>query len=195
LGGRLNVPLAESARQVIAQIAQSVPAFEGITYTALSEAIEQWPLVGNEDLYYGGTTIRNTQGVGVTLSSSAERGEALDEKHVLIPELLRLDGLMAVPITRLYDLGKTLSYSQVLQPRLPHRPFIVLHPDFAKAMDYQDAQVVDAVLNDVTVEAVVRLDANIEANIALVPRSMGFPIDGPAVLVLNVREIDQPPAA
>ena len=33
----------------------------------LAEVVEQWPIIGREDLYYGGTGYKNSQGLGVQL--------------------------------------------------------------------------------------------------------------------------------
>lgn len=61
-----------SARLVMDKIAATVPAFAGISYGKLAEVTEQWPIVGRGDLYYGGTTYENRQGLGVHLNSIKE---------------------------------------------------------------------------------------------------------------------------
>ncbi len=60
---------ARSARLVMDKIAASVPAFAGISYGKLAEVAEQWPIVGRGDLYYGGTTYENRQGLGSHLQT------------------------------------------------------------------------------------------------------------------------------
>jgi NADH-quinone oxidoreductase subunit G len=57
-----------SARLVMDRLAATVPAFTGISYRKLAEVTEQWPIVGRGDLYYGGTTYENSQGLGVHLA-------------------------------------------------------------------------------------------------------------------------------
>ncbi|MCS7010983.1 MAG: NADH-quinone oxidoreductase subunit NuoG [Anaerolineales bacterium] len=57
-----------SALRVMDKIAVSIPAFAGISYGKLAEVTEQWPIVGRGDLYYGGTTYENRQGLGVHLN-------------------------------------------------------------------------------------------------------------------------------
>ncbi len=57
-----------SALLVMDMIAASVPAFAGISYGKLAEVTEQWPIIGRSDLYYGGTSYQNSQGLGVHLS-------------------------------------------------------------------------------------------------------------------------------
>lgn len=57
-----------SAPLVMDRIAAMVPAFGGISYGKLAEVSEQWPIVGRGDLYYGGTSYQNSQGLGVHLA-------------------------------------------------------------------------------------------------------------------------------
>ena len=56
---------------VMERIAAQVPDYAGITYQKLAEVVEQWPIVGRQDVYYGGTTYENSQGIGVQLRSSS----------------------------------------------------------------------------------------------------------------------------
>ena len=53
------------------RLAASVKAFSGLSYLKLAEVAAQWPMVGRGDLYYGGTTYENTQGLGVHLALAA----------------------------------------------------------------------------------------------------------------------------
>ncbi len=57
-----------SALLVMDRLAAAVPAFSGISYRKLAEVTDQWPIVGRGDLYYGGTTYENSQGLGVHLA-------------------------------------------------------------------------------------------------------------------------------
>ncbi len=56
-----------SPRKVMDRMAVIVPAYKGISYEKLVEVQEQWPIIGRADLYYGGTSYQNTQGLGVHL--------------------------------------------------------------------------------------------------------------------------------
>ena len=81
-----------SASHVMDRLAASVKAFSGVSYLKLAEVVEQWPIVGRADMYYGGTTYENKQGLGVQLAladltpnpSPKGRGESLrpDEDQV-----------------------------------------------------------------------------------------------------------------
>ncbi len=79
---------------------------------------DQWPIVGRSDLYYGGTTYGNKQGLGVQLAlatASSPAVKAEKSKGALHPSD---DKWLAVPITRLYDLGLTVRTSELLLPHI-----------------------------------------------------------------------------
>ena len=61
---------------VFPQICAETPGYADLTYQKLAEVSEQWPIMGREDLYYGGTGYENKQGLGVQLAPAG--GEAPD---------------------------------------------------------------------------------------------------------------------
>jgi NADH-quinone oxidoreductase subunit G len=61
-----------SALLVMDKLAAAVKSFTGISYTKLSEVSDQWPIIGRSDLYYGGTSYHNSQGLGVHLAQKTE---------------------------------------------------------------------------------------------------------------------------
>ena len=75
IGQRLGVTLPRHAATLFLEIAASVPAYAGLSYQKLAEVVEQVPDVGGRDLYYGGTSYTNSQGLGVQWppASSAAR--------------------------------------------------------------------------------------------------------------------------
>ncbi|MBN2388017.1 MAG: NADH-quinone oxidoreductase subunit NuoG [Anaerolineales bacterium] len=62
-----------SAGLALERAAAVVPAFAGLSYGRLAEVVEQWPIVGRGDMYYGGTTYENSQGLGVHLGSAENK--------------------------------------------------------------------------------------------------------------------------
>ena len=72
-----------SASHVMDRLAASVKAFSGVSYLKLAEVTDQYPIVGRADLYYGGTTYENKQGLGVQLAlnpgSSSDGSEVKSE--------------------------------------------------------------------------------------------------------------------
>jgi NADH-quinone oxidoreductase subunit G len=161
-------------------LAASVKSFEGLTYARLAEVRPQWPIVGRGDLYYGGTTYENTQGMGAHLSTAAGRGEKVSIPRVQREAVRRPkeNELMAVPVTKLYDRGTTVLPAGLLHERIGDAS-VVLHPDAAKNLNVEVGQTVSVSFNGVSGEVVVKLDDTIPVGVALIPRSMGLAIREP----------------
>jgi NADH-quinone oxidoreductase subunit G len=103
-----------SAQQIFEAIAAEVPTYAGITYAAISQSEAQWPPMGREDLYYGGTVYDNTGGVGVRYAADAERaGFAANVVAVNAPEPT-LEALNR-KARMLYQAGELIKRSSVIQ--------------------------------------------------------------------------------
>ena len=102
------------------------------------------------------------------------------------PEMPSAD-LVAVPVTSLYDHGTTLVPSEVLDPRIP-MPFLALNPADADKQKATDGMTVSVRVNAASATVVVKVDENVPAGFALVPRSMGISIQGPAPIEIRVAE-------
>ncbi len=180
VAGELGLDLeGRSASHVMDRLAASVKAFSGVSYRKLAEVTAQWPIVGRNDLYYGGTTYENKQGLGVPLavtslipaSSSKGKGGSLrpDENQWL-----------AVPVTRLYDRGITVVTSELLKQHIGEVS-IILNPEAAKSLGVQAGDLLK--VNELEAQAV--LDETVPASVVLVPRSMGLPVGMPVVAKLK----------
>jgi NADH-quinone oxidoreductase subunit G len=185
IGNLLDIELeARSPRLVFERLAVQVKGFEGISYGKLAKVSPQWPIIGRGDLYYGGTSYANTQGLGVQLTSTSQRGEAFK-----LPELKSAKSprpkegeLLGVPVTRLYDHGVTVDTSELLHQRVGELT-VGLHPSAAEGL--ATGQRLKVSLNGATAEAILKIDESIPAGVALLPRSMGFPITAPAAVSLT----------
>lgn len=164
-------------------LAASVKSFEGLNYARLAEVKPQWPIVGRGDLYYGGTTYENTQGMGAQLSAAAMRGETVSIPRVEKEAVVRPkeNELLAVPVTKLYDRGTTVLPAELLHERIGDAS-VVLHPEAAKGLGVDAGQTVNVSFNGVSGEAVVKLDETISVGVALIPRSMGLAICEPVAV-------------
>ena len=172
---------SRSASHVLDRLAASVKAFAGLSFLKLAEVTGQWPIVGRGDLYYGGTTYENTQGLGVHLvlnSAFTPAPSPVKKEQSLRPDE---DQWLAVPVTRLYDRGITVDTSALLQPHIGAASFI-LNPQSAKSLGIQSGDLLK--VNGVEAPAV--LDETVPASVILVPRSMGTPIAGPVVIKITV---------
>jgi NADH-quinone oxidoreductase subunit G len=181
LGKKLGLDLeGSSAGLVFERLAAAQKDYAGLSYAKLAEVAAQWPIVGRGDLYYGGTTYENTQGLGVQLVSAAERGE-----KVSLPKVQKAAGprpkedeLLAVPVTRLYDRGTTVAPAELLEARIGGAT-VALHPEAAKKLGVQEGQQVKVSFNGFKGEAILKIDETISTGVVLVPRSMGLPISAP----------------
>ncbi|HRF96637.1 MAG TPA: NADH-quinone oxidoreductase subunit NuoG, partial [Aggregatilineales bacterium] len=78
-----------SAAAVMQEIAKTITAFDGITYRSLAKVERQFPDVGGNDLYYGGTAYQNKGGLGVQLPTSADKGETVSAGKVQLPTVAK----------------------------------------------------------------------------------------------------------
>lgn len=185
IGNRLGFDMEKNlVSKVFDQIAENISNYNDLSYRKLAEVHEQWPIVGRSDLYYGGTTYENSQGLGVHLMPSATNVPLgwPDLPDLVTPKL----GLLAVPVTCLYDQGTTLLPTEMLHERIPES-FIKLNPADAERMRIPGDAQVRVVLDDKpAVFARVRLDDSIPERVVLVPRSFGLPIDGPTSVEIKL---------
>jgi NADH-quinone oxidoreductase subunit G len=171
-----------AASLVMDKLAASMPVFSSLSFLKLAEVTDQWPIVGRGDLYYGGTTYENKQGLGVSLPlvpltpSTSGRGANENSLH---PDESQF---MAVPITRLYDLGITVRTTALLAPHIGEATLRV-HPETAKKAGLQDSAEIH--LNGFETTLKVVMDESVPASVGLVPRSMGIPIHEPVVVSVN----------
>jgi NADH-quinone oxidoreductase subunit G len=160
--------------------------FARLSYDRLADVHEQWPIVGRGDVYYGGTTYENRHGLGVQLFTTAQQGKKVRLPRVRRPATLRPKEkqLLAVPITRLYDRARTVSSAPLLGNRIGE-PYVTLHPSAAEKLGLTDGQHVVIGLDGTSEHVLLKIDPNVAAGVALVPRSMGLPIRAPTPIRLK----------
>ncbi|HEX9596369.1 MAG TPA: molybdopterin-dependent oxidoreductase, partial [Anaerolineales bacterium] len=161
------------------RLAAATEGYKDLDYGELAEVKPQWPIIGREDVYYGGTTYDNTQGLGVQLSSAAEHGQS--PVLSFAPPLEReahKEGLLAVPVTRLYDRGSTVIPSKLLSARL-QGPQVVLNPEDAERLGLDLGKPATLTLNGTQSTVTAHIDNSLPTGVVLIPRSAGLPISGP----------------
>jgi NADH-quinone oxidoreductase subunit G len=176
----------DAAALVFVGIVGKFADYAELDYKALAEVADQWPIVGREDLYYGGTTYENRQGLGVKLQTDSERGSSVALSLFDFPELPQSDGLLAVPVTSLYDQGHTLHYSDVLQPRLPE-PFVVLSAVDAEELGVASGADLAVKVNGTNAEVTAKVDQNLSKGVVLAPRSLGLPVSSPTPITVKAK--------
>ncbi|HEY62063.1 MAG TPA: NADH-quinone oxidoreductase subunit NuoG, partial [Anaerolineae bacterium] len=121
LGVKLGLDLpGQFPSLVMPRICETFPAYQGITYQKLAQVIKQNPIIGREDLYYGGTSYENKQGLGLQLPLSETNNEST-KAPIDLPQKIEVPegSLLAVPVTRLYDRGQLITKSEILQAHIP----------------------------------------------------------------------------
>jgi NADH-quinone oxidoreductase subunit G len=167
-----------SAPHVMDRLSAFFKAFSGISYLKLAEVTDQWPIVGRDDLYYGGTTYANRQGLGVTLALAALPPASTPiERERYHPDE---DQWLAVPVTRLYDRGITVLTYELLQNHVGE-PTVIMQPEAAMSLGVHPGDLLD--VNGMKAQVV--LDDTVPASVVLVPRSMGLPVGMPVVAKLK----------
>jgi NADH-quinone oxidoreductase subunit G len=194
LGKHLGLELeADFPARVMMQLAAKVPVYAELgpdPYRKLAEVTEQWPMVGRSDLYYGGNTYENTQGLGVQLTSAVEREEIVsltwpqpqEPIQALSPQLI------AVPVTILYDRGQTVLPSALLSQRIP-KPYVVMNPHDAENLGLTGSSRARITISGFETFVDIQQDKTLTQGFILVPRSLGIPITGP-INVAITNEVD-----
>ena len=96
-------------------------------------------------------------------------------------------GLIAVPITRLYDHCVMVSTSDLLQSHLT-KPFIAINPFDAQTQKTTDGMTVNVSVNGASALVLVIIDDNVPVGTALVPRNCGIPVTKPERIVIRIAE-------
>jgi NADH-quinone oxidoreductase subunit G len=175
--------IEESALRIFNKIAEKVPAFKGMSYRQLAQVTEQWPIIGREDVYYGGASYANAQGLGMHLSLPDQAPSLSWPKANEIN--LREGAMFAVPVTILYDHGQLISHSQLLHQRTPATQ-VVVHPEDARQMNLLEGTLAQFMMNETLVEAKLRFDEQAPRGVVLVPRSLGMLIREPVSIEFKV---------
>ncbi|MDW8350286.1 MAG: NADH-quinone oxidoreductase subunit NuoG [Anaerolineae bacterium] len=77
----------QSPQHIFADLARNIPHYGELSYDAISKSEPQWPPMGRDDLYYGGTVYDNTGGLGVRYACDAERDPSVVRPYeVVVPE-------------------------------------------------------------------------------------------------------------
>jgi NADH-quinone oxidoreductase subunit G len=178
---RMNLDI-NAASQVFMALAIHTPDYVGLTYQKLSQSAEQWPIIGRKDLYYGGTSYDNHQGLGVKLATTAEHGQRLEIPDVEPPGTpFNGDSLVGYPITLAYDRGTTVTPSTLLAERLPE-PFILLHPETVKNLGLTVGLPASLHMKGQSYRVIIREDESVPVNAVLTPRSLGLPALEPVLV-------------
>ncbi len=176
IGERLEIELEGiAAALVFDQIASTLPDYRGLSYTVLAQVEPQWPEVGGDDLYFGGTAYLNRQGLGVRL---APRGPEAAPKWVRPPRLSADGDLVLVPISKLYDHSTTMLRTELLAPRRA-RLRVAIHPADAEQAGVAGQKRIELAWDGRVERLELELSESVPRGAALVPLNSGLAIRHP----------------
>ena len=158
-----------SGSGVFLDIARHVPAYAGLTYQALAQVAEQFPLVGGADNYYGGTSYKNTAGLGVQLPA----GPGATATPVTAPAKPTGD-LLAASITTLYNRDPLFLRAEVMHPRIP-AAHVRINPTDASKLGLGASGSVTITLNGHSATLPAHITTAAPQGIVLVPQQLGGP--------------------
>lgn len=138
-----------SAAAVMLEITRSVPAFEGARYKELSKVERQFPDVGGDDLYYGGTAYQNRGGLGVQIASVADSGQKVKVGKVELPDAPKAGRgkFVIIPTTRLYNRENVFKPSALVDPRVPV-PYVEVNSADAQKLGIDSGDLVEVLAGD-----------------------------------------------
>jgi NADH-quinone oxidoreductase subunit G len=175
LGGSFEM---DSASEVMQAVRQEAPGYAHVTYPALAEVEKQWPDVGGPDLYFGGTSYANVLGLGIGLASGAEEGRSLAAAAHESPGPAGGEGMLLVPVERLYDRGATVLPSETLAARMAEAR-VEISPADAARLGLQAGQMVEIRWDGRSQKLPAITVAGVPAGAVLLPRSTGVPLTEP----------------
>jgi NADH-quinone oxidoreductase subunit G len=169
IASRLGVLLEQGreklgAGAVMLDIVKNVPEFKDCRYKNLAQVEVQYPLIGRDDVYYGGTAYDNTGGLGVQIPTTADNGNKVKAGKVNSPEAVSAGKgeLVIVPTRELYNRERVFrpSIEAMMAPRVPSA-YVALNPADADKLGVTEGDAVNVTFGSasVSVTAVVGDDA------------------------------------
>jgi NADH-quinone oxidoreductase subunit G len=163
--------------------AEMIGSWDGIkvSYDDLAKTAPQWPIIGRDDVYYGGTSYNNTQGLGVQIPNIGN----LELSMPIIESTDSNSDLTAYPITTLYDGGISVRNNATLKPRLS-KQYIEINQKDAVALKIEAYKIVSVKIAGKSVKAEARINLDLEEGVVLIPRRLGFGISSPSSVSIKV---------
>ena len=179
-----------SAGLVMRDIAQHVLRYAEMTYTNLSHVEPQFPDVGGEDLYYGGTAYSNHGGLGVQWATNAEKEKYNLTVRPVKTDTASFDGLAVVPVRLLYTREPLFEPSAMMHQRIP-APYADLNNDDASRLGIADGDRIMVSVGDVSFEVSARVNGKAPVGTVLLPRQLAnvpTPVAPAACAVQKIEE-------
>ena len=150
-----------AAALVFKEIAANVSQYGEMSYRSLARRVEQWPIIGRDDLYYGGTSYDNNAGIGQQWAASGGMAYELPVWPAANNNDLQL---IHVPAT--YASGTLVDKSELLAARIVG-PTLHLHVTDAGKLAVVTGDQVELLVGDQRVVAVVSVGGQTPAGLGL----------------------------
>jgi len=162
-----------SAAAVMVDMGKNVKAFDGMRYKDLAKVERQYPDVGGDDLYYGGTAYQNKGGLGVQIPATTESGKKPSAKKVDLPEIPKAGDaeVLIVPATRLYNRANLFKPSVLVNPRVL-LPYIMMNPADAEKVGISTGDVVSVEFDEFSVRVRASVREDIPQGTTVLPRHL-----------------------
>jgi NADH-quinone oxidoreductase subunit G len=157
-----------SAAAVMLDITRNLAVFSGMRYRDLGRVERQYPDVGGEDKYYGGTAYQNKGGIGVQIPSVAD-SSTVSTNAVQLPDVATDGDLLLLPVTRLYNRALAFRQSEVVHPRVD-AAYVALHTASADELGVVHGDRVTVSFGDHAVTVQARVGEDVPAGVAVLPR-------------------------
>ncbi len=185
---------AAAAPLLLAQIAEAVPQYAGITYQKLAQVTEQFPDVGGVDLYFGGTAFQNRHGLGVQWPAASESPDsplAVWPAQAGSPLAAGNGKLIVVPIKIVYDTEPIFFRTEMLHRRIPI-PHTLVNPTDAAQLGIENGDMLSVTLDGRAVAVAAYLDQDIPQGVAVMPcrlQPKGAPLAATAAPVAKLEKV------
>ena len=178
-GGKLSAKVEDQ----FTVIAKNEPTFQTLSFASLGETHEQWPQVGRNEVYYGGTGYENTFGLGLILPLVT--GENGMPRKIRMPEIIKppRNQWLAYPVTQLYDQSLQVK-SSLLQNRISNT--LNIHPEDAEALKTENGATVTLKLGKEDFEQKVTISSDQPKGKLLITRNGGLPVWQPECVEIVV---------
>lgn len=185
IGERLDMGKpAFAASLLFRDLAKVVPQYKGMDYRSLAKVEDQWPDVGGEDVYFGGTSYRNEAGLGQQWPAAAET-EDVELFEVVNGDTAVSANLPLARIAKLYTPGALIDHTPMLADRLA-APTLHLHAGDAEKINAQDGDERVVAVNGRKISVRVSVNGRAPAGLALISGVPWFP----GMVELNSANLD-----
>lgn len=162
-----------SAAAVMLDITKNIELFAGMRYKELARVERQFPDVGGDDKYYGGTAYQNKGGLGIQIPNAVDRGEDVSAGEVNIPAAIEVadDAMLIIPSTRLYDRSVAFSQTELVNPRVA-QPFALLNTDDANKLGVVHGDMIEITVGANRVAVQAHVSDNVSGGAVVLPRNL-----------------------